>query len=77
MENIESAMSQPKFETDDTTNPPVQVDNFKLNSLEVIWDANDEEIDLESLEEEPTPGTLDILSRIETFDDYFHSCGRW
>ncbi|MFB2895126.1 hypothetical protein ACE1CI_19640 [Aerosakkonemataceae cyanobacterium BLCC-F50] len=69
-------MSQPKSETNDTTNLPIEVDNFDLNSLEVIWDGNDEEIDLESLEE-PTSGTLDILNRIETFDDYFHSCGRW
>lgn len=76
MENIESAMSQPKSETDNTINPPVEVDNFDLNSLEVIWDGNDEEIDLKNLEE-PTPGTLNILNRIETFDDYFHSCGRW
>ena len=56
--------------------------NFKLDSLELIpeteiLEVGDEDINSHSLEEELTPGTLDILARIETFDEYFHCCGRW
>jgi hypothetical protein len=40
-------------------------------------EVGDESIDSHSLEDELTPGTLDILARIETFDEYFHCCGRW
>jgi hypothetical protein len=56
--------------------------NFKLDSLELIpeteiWEVGDDDIDSDSLENELTPGTLAILASIETFDEYFHCCGRW
>ena len=40
-------------------------------------EVGDGDIDLQKLEDEPTPGTLAILEHIEIIDDYFHSCGRW
>jgi len=56
--------------------------NFNNDSLELIpeteiWEVGDDDIDSHSLEDELTLGTLDLLARIETFDEYFHCCGRW
>jgi len=80
----------PKYEADNTTNPLISYTNtsllgivdFKSDSLELIpetenLEVGDEGIDSHSLEDELTPGTLDLLARIETFDEYFHCCGRW
>ena len=77
-------------ESDDTRNTLISYTNtsllgrvdFKSDSLELIseteiLEVGDESIDSHSLEDELTPGTLDILARIETFDEYFHCCGRW
>ena len=79
-----------KCEADNTTNslisytntPLLGIVDFKSNSLELIpeteiLEVGDDDIDSHSLEDELTPGTLDILARIETFDEYFHCCGRW
>ena len=79
-----------KGEADNTTNSLISYTNtsllgivgFKSDSLELIpeteiWEVGDDDIDSHSLEDELTPGTLDILARIETFDEYFHCCGRW
>ena len=83
-------MSLQKCEVDDTTNTLISYTNtsllgrvdFKSDSLELIpetenLEVGDEGIDSHSLEDELTPGTLDILARVETFDEYFHCCGRW
>lgn len=83
-------MSPRKSEAENTTNtliscttvPLVGVGNFKSNSLPLMpetenREVSNEEIDPENLEEKPTPGTLAIIARIETFDEYFHCCGRW
>jgi hypothetical protein len=80
----------PKCEADNTTNslisytntPLLGIVDFKSDSLELIpeteiLEVGDEGIDSHSLEDELTPGTLDLLARIETFDEYFHCCGRW
>jgi hypothetical protein len=79
-----------KCEADNTTNslisytntPLLAIVDFKSDSLELIpeteiLEVGDDDIDSHSLEDELTPGTLDILARIETFDEYFHCCGRW
>ena len=79
-----------KCEADNTTNslisytntPLLGIVDFKSDSLELIpeteiLEVGDDDIDSHSLEDELTPGTLDILARIETFDEYFHCCGRW
>ncbi len=79
-----------KGEADTTTNTLLSYTNtswlgrvnFKSDSLELIPDTEflevgDDNIDSHSLEDELTPETLDILARIETFDEYFHCCGRW
>ncbi len=79
-----------KCEADHTTNSLISYTNtsllgivdFKSDSLELIpeteiLEVGDDDIDFHSLEDELTPGTLDILARIETFDEYFHCCGRW
>lgn len=83
-------MSLQQCEADDTTNTLISCTNtsflgrvdFKSDSLELIpeteiWEVGDDDIDSHSLEDELTPGTLAILARIETFDEYFHCCGRW
>ena len=83
-------MYLPKCEADNTTNSLISYTNtsllgivdFKSDSLELIpeteiLEVGDDDIDSHSLEDELTPGTLDILARIETFDEYFHCCGRW
>lgn len=77
-------------EAENTTNtlisyanvPLVKIEDFNSDSLALMPEAEnrqvgDEEINPESLEDELTPGTLAILARIETFDEYFHCCGRW
>ncbi|MEG3918595.1 hypothetical protein QUA07_05520 [Microcoleus sp. T3_A4] len=52
--------------------------DFKPDSLEVIPEMQNKEVGDEEIEpDELTPGTLAILARIETFDEYFHCCGRW
>jgi len=79
-----------KCEADNTTNSLISYTNtsllgivdFKSDSLELIpeteiLEVGDDDIDSHSLEDELTPGSLDILARIETFDEYFHCCGRW
>ena len=79
-----------KCETDNTTNTLssytntslVGIVNFKSDSLELIpeteiLEVGADDIDSHSLEDELTPGTLAILASIETFDEYFHCCGRW
>ena len=83
-------MYLPKCEADHTTNSLISYTNtsllgigdFKSDSLELIpeteiLEVGDDDIDSHSWEDELTPGTLDILARIETFDEYFHCCGRW
>ena len=79
-----------KCEADNTTNslisytntPLLGIVDFKSDSLKLIpeteiLEVGDEGIDSHSLEDELTPETLAILARIETFDEYFHCCGRW
>ncbi|MEG3853109.1 hypothetical protein [Microcoleus sp. Z1_C4] len=79
-----------KCEADNTTNSLISYTNtsllaivdFKSDSLELIpeteiLEVGDDDIDSHSLEDELTPGTLGLLARIETFDEYFHCCGRW
>jgi hypothetical protein len=64
-------------------NPPfVEGLDFLSDPLSLIpemekSEIGDGKIAPHSLENEPTLGTLAILDHIETFDDYFHSCGRW
>jgi len=75
-------MSLPKCEADiliSYTNAHlVGVVDFKPDSLEVIPEMQNKEVGDEAIEpDELTPGTLAILARIETFDEYFHCCGRW
>ena len=83
-------MSLEKCEADNTTNTPIacthtplfEIVDVKSDFLELIleteiWEVGDRGIDSHSLEDELTPGTLAILARIETFDEYFHCCGRW
>lgn len=75
-------MSLPKCEADiliSYTNAHlVGVVDFKPDSLEVIPEMQNKEVNDEEIEpDELTPGTLAILARIETFDEYFHCCGRW
>ena len=83
-------MSLQQCEADNTANSLISYTNtsllgigyFKLDSLELIPDTeflevDDDDIDSHILEDELTPGTLDLLARIETFDEYFHCCGRW
>lgn len=78
-------MSPRKCEAENPTNALislVEIENWEFDSLEImpkaeIREASNEKIDPESLEDELTPGTLAILARIETFDEYFHCCGRW
>ena len=83
-------MYLPKGEADYTTNSLIFYTNtsllgivdFKSDSLEPIpeteiLEVGDDDIESHSLEDELTPGTLDILARIETFDEYFYCCGRW
>lgn len=78
-------MSLRKCEAENTTNTLtslveikyLQSDSLALMPEAEIQEASNEEIDSESLEDELTPGTLAILARIETFDEYFHCCGRW
>ena len=83
-------MSLQQCEADDTTNslisytntPLLGIVDFKSDSLKLIpeteiLEVGDEGIDSHSLEDELTPETLAILARIETFDEYFHCCGRW
>ena len=79
-----------KCEADNTTSSLISYTNtsllgivdFKSDSLELIpeteiLEVGDDDIDSHRWEDELTPGTLDILARIETFDEYFHCCGRW
>ncbi|HAZ48833.1 MAG TPA: hypothetical protein DDW76_14825 [Cyanobacteria bacterium UBA11369] len=74
-----------KCEAENTTNTLISLVEIKYlqsDSLALMPEAesrqvSNEEIDPESLEDELTPGTLAILARIETFDEYFHCCGRW
>jgi hypothetical protein len=79
-----------KCEADNTTNslisytntPLLGIVDSKSDSLKLIpeteiLEVGDEGIDSHSLEDELTPETLAILARIETFDEYFHCCGRW
>lgn len=75
-------MSLPKCEDDiliSYTNAHlVGVVNFKSDSLELIPEMQNKEVGDEEIEpDELTPGTLALLARIETFDEYFHCCGRW
>ena len=78
-------MSPRKCKAENTTNTLislVEIGNLQSDPLALmpeaeIQEASNEEIDSESLEDELTPETLAILARIETFDDYFHCCGRW
>jgi hypothetical protein len=83
-------VSLQQCESDDTKNTLISYTNtsllgrvdFKSDSLELIpeteiLEVGDESIDSHSLEHELTPETLDILASIETFDEYFHCCGRW
>ena len=83
-------MYLPKCESDNTTNSLISYTNtsllgimdFKSDSLELIpeteiLEVGDDDIDSHSLEDELTPRTLAILASIETFDEYFHCCGRW
>lgn len=75
-------MSLPKCEADiliSYTNAHlVGVVDFKSDSLELIPEMQNKEVGDEEIEpDELTPGTLAILARIETFDEYFHCCGRW
>ena len=78
-------MSPKKCESENTTNTLislVEIGNLQSDSLALmpeaaIQEASNEEINSDSLEDELTPGTLAILARIETFDEYFHCCGRW
>jgi len=83
-------VSLQQCEADDTTNslisytntPLLGIVDFKSDSLKLIpeteiLEVGDEGIDSHSLEDELTPETLAILARIETFDEYFHCCGRW
>jgi hypothetical protein len=80
----------PKCEADNPTNslisytntPLLGIVDFKSDSLKLIpeteiLEVGDEGIDSHGLEDELTPETLGILARIETFDEYFHCCGRW
>ncbi len=75
-------MSLPKCEADIliayTNAHLVGVVDFKPDSLELIPEMQCKEVGDEEIEpDELTPGTLAILARIETFDEYFHCCGRW
>jgi hypothetical protein len=75
-------MSLPKSEADIlipyTNAHLVGVVDFKSDSLELIPEMQSKEVGDEEIEpDELTPGTLAILARIETFDEYFHCCGRW
>ncbi len=83
-------MSLQQCEADDTRNTLISYTNtsllgrvdFKSDSLELIpeteiLEVGDDNIDSHSWEDELTAGTLDILARSETFDEYFHCCGRW
>ncbi|MEZ2247310.1 hypothetical protein [Microcoleus sp.] len=75
-------MSLPKCEADiliSYTNAHlVGVVDFKPDSLELIPEMQNKEVGDEEIEpDELTPGTLAILASIETFDEYFHCCGRW
>ena len=83
-------MSLQKCVSDNTKNTLVPYTNtplfgrvdFKSDSLELIpeteiWEVGADDIDSHSLEDELTPETLAILAQIETFDEYFHCCGRW
>ena len=82
-------MYLPKCEADNPTNSLISYTNtsllgivdFKSDSLKLIpeteiLEVGDEGIDSHGLEDELTPETLGILARIETFDEYFHCCGR-
>ena len=75
-------MSLPKCEADiliSYTNAHlVGVVDFKSDSLELIPEMQSKEVGDEEIEiDELTPRTIAILARIETFDEYFHCCGRW
>ena len=83
-------MSLEKCEADNTTNTPIactptpvfEIVDVKSDFLELIpetqiGEVGEESIDYHSLEDELTPGTLAILASLETFDEYFHCCGRW
>ena len=78
-------MSPKKCKAENTINTLIsliEIGYFQSDSLVLMPEVesrsvSNEEIDLESLEDELTPGTLVMLARIETFDEYFHCCGRW
>ncbi|MEG3973078.1 hypothetical protein QT970_00445 [Microcoleus sp. herbarium8] len=75
-------MSLPKCEADIlipyTNAHLVGVVDFKSDSLELIPEMQSKEVGDEEIEiDELTPRTIAILARIETFDEYFHCCGRW
>lgn len=78
-------MSPKKCEAENRTNTLislVEIGYLQSDSLALMPKAesrqvSNEEINSESLKDELTPGTLAILARIETFDEYFHCCGRW
>ncbi len=62
--------------------PLVEVGDFPFDSLALMPEAENLEVgerDLvsQSLEDELAPEMLALLDRIETFDEYFHCCGRW
>jgi len=69
---MENTPNSPKI--DDVPNSPgVVITNFCDHSFAL-------EPFLESCEadnHELTPGTLAIFVQIETFDEYFHCCGKW
>jgi hypothetical protein len=65
-----------------TNTPLLGIVDFKSDSLELIPETEtlkvgDDDMDSHSWEDELTPGTLDILAQMVTFDEYFHCCGRW
>ncbi len=69
---MENTLDSPKI--DEFQNyPGVVITNFgdKSFTLEPFLES------FEADNNELTPGTLAILVQIETFDEYFHCCGKW
>lgn len=55
----------------------LQPDSLAITPERENREVVDEDIAFQNLENELAPGTLAILAIIETFDEYFHCCGRW
>ena len=57
-----------------------KIDEFQNYPGVVITNLGDKSFSLEPFEadnNELTPGTLAIFVQFETFDEYFHCCGKW